>query len=46
MANEEHVELLKSGVEGWNRWREENLGVRPDLIGANLSGAPVFVGAL
>ena len=38
MADEEHVALLKQGVEGWNKWREENPDVRPDLIGANLAG--------
>lgn len=37
MANEEHVALLKSGVEAWNRWREANPDVRPDLSGAKLS---------
>jgi|GEM_PF-5729228 hypothetical protein len=21
MANKEHLEILKKGVEGWNRWR-------------------------
>jgi len=31
MVNEEHVSLLKQGVEVWNRWREENPDVRPDL---------------
>jgi uncharacterized protein YjbI with pentapeptide repeats len=49
MADEEHVALLKQGVEGWNKWREENPNVLPtlswaklsgaDLAGANLSGA-------
>ncbi len=36
MANEEHVKILKQGVEVWNKWREENSKVRPDLIGAKL----------
>ena len=44
MANEEHLEILKQGVEKWNEWREANPDVQPDLIeadliGANLSGA-------
>ncbi len=39
MANEEHLKVLKQGVEVWNRWREENPDVRPDFIGAKLSGA-------
>jgi len=36
MANDEHVSLLKQGVDAWNAWRHENPGVRPDLAGANL----------
>ncbi len=24
MANKEQLEILKKGVEGWNKWREEN----------------------
>jgi len=39
MANEEHLAILKQGVEAWNRWREENPDTRPDLNEANLSGA-------
>lgn len=39
MANEEHLEILKSGVEAWNTWRRENKLVRPELYQANLSGA-------
>ena len=38
MANQEHVRILKQGVEVWNKWREDNpLG--PDLSRANLEGA-------
>ncbi|MGA9535328.1 MAG: toll/interleukin-1 receptor domain-containing protein [Desulfobacterales bacterium] len=36
MANPEHVKILKQGVEVWNRWREENPDLRPDLTGAEL----------
>jgi uncharacterized protein YjbI with pentapeptide repeats len=49
MANEEQLEILKQGVEVWNKWREENPDVaidlyraylyRSDLIGVNLSEA-------
>ncbi len=39
MANEEHLKLLRQGVEAWNRWREEILGVRPDLSGVDLRRA-------
>jgi hypothetical protein len=39
MANEEHVAILKQGVEAWNKWRNENPTIRPDLGGADLRGA-------
>jgi hypothetical protein len=39
MANDEHVALLKQGVDAWNKWRDENPDAYPDLRGANLSGA-------
>ena len=38
MANDEHVALLKKGVDAWNEWRlREPLNI-PDLSGTNLSG--------
>ena len=37
MANEEHVALLRRGVESWGAWRRERR-VRPDLRGADLRG--------
>jgi hypothetical protein len=36
MANPEHLEKLKEGVEAWNTWRMANAGVIPDLMGAKL----------
>ena len=49
MANDDHVALLREGVDAWNVWRDENRDTDPDLsgadlreaylIGANLSGA-------
>jgi len=39
MANTEHLEILKQGVEAWNEWRIEHVEVRPDLSGAILIGA-------
>ncbi len=39
MANEEHLKILKQGVEAWNRWRQENPDVQPDLVEADLSEA-------
>jgi uncharacterized protein YjbI with pentapeptide repeats len=39
MANAEHLEILKEGVEAWKQWRAKNKDTRPDLSGADLSGA-------
>lgn len=49
MADEEQLERLKAGVEGWNQWRNENPGTGIDLqhadlrrrwlVGANLHNA-------
>jgi hypothetical protein len=39
MANDEHVALLKKGVEAWNAWRDENAKLRPDLSKADLKEA-------
>ena len=40
MANEEHLALLRQGVEAWNEWRENhnNYEILADLTGANLTG--------
>ena len=39
MANPEHLEILKQGVEAWNKWRSENPKIRPNLIRADLRNA-------
>jgi hypothetical protein len=39
MAKKEQMEILKQGVEVWNRWREENPGEEIDLSGADLRRA-------
>ncbi|KAA3645349.1 MAG: TIR domain-containing protein [Chloroflexi bacterium] len=36
MAIFEHLEVLKKGVEVWNKWRLENPNVIPDFEGADL----------
>ncbi|NEO97623.1 MAG: pentapeptide repeat-containing protein [Symploca sp. SIO2E9] len=36
MGNEEHLALLKQGVEIWNSWRTEKPEVKPDLREAQL----------
>lgn len=38
MANKKHLEILRQGVEKWNKWRKNNPDVKPDLSGANLKG--------
>lgn len=38
MANQEHLALLKQGVEAWNEWRRANPGIKPDLTRAYLRG--------
>jgi uncharacterized protein YjbI with pentapeptide repeats len=42
MANEEHLAILRQGVEAWNAWRRQHNGVRPNLHGAVLAGANLF----
>jgi uncharacterized protein YjbI with pentapeptide repeats len=39
MANEEHLKILRRGVEVWNQWRKDNLDIEPDLSLTDLSGA-------
>src|SRR5437868_1846192 len=39
MANEEHLAILRRGVEAWNAWRREHASTIPDLVGAGLSKA-------
>ena len=39
MANEEHLTILKQGVDAWNNWRKEHSEIRPDLRGIDFSFA-------
>ncbi len=39
MANQAHLDILKQGVEAWNRWREKHLDIHPDLIGVDFCKA-------
>src|SRR5512134_299926 len=38
MADEQQVTLLCRSIREWNRWRDENPQVMPDLAGAGLRG--------
>jgi hypothetical protein len=38
-AGSKQMPMLKSGVENWNKWREKNTTVMPNLAGANLAEA-------
>jgi hypothetical protein len=48
MADEEHLALIREGVDAWNAWRLENPHIREadlreaDLSGANLRGADLL----
>lgn len=37
MANQDHLDILKQGVETWNQWRKEHADILPDLSNAHLS---------
>lgn len=39
MANEEHLNILKQGVEVWNQWKRNNPGVILDLNETDMSWA-------
>lgn len=36
MADEQHLNKLREGVENWNQWRKENPDIKPDLRGTYL----------
>ncbi len=42
MANPEHLEILKQGVEQWNKWRKEHPDVAPDIREAELAKAKLL----
>ena len=41
MANEEHLALLRQGVDAWNEWKANNPEVRPDLSFATGKGIKI-----
>ena len=44
MANLEHLDILKRGVDVWNEWREEHPEIEPDLTGENFIEVPRLEG--
>jgi uncharacterized protein YjbI with pentapeptide repeats len=44
MANPEHVAILATGVEPWNRWRKENPKLSPDLSAIDFTSMSAFAG--
>lgn len=46
MASEEHLNIVRRGVDIWNRWRNENAETPPEFDGANLRGANLVGAAL
>lgn len=42
MANPEHLEILKQGVEVWNRWRKMYPEIKPDLCFAGLTKMKLY----
>lgn len=39
MANQQHVDKLREGVNAWNQWRQDHPHITPDLSGAELTAA-------
>jgi uncharacterized protein YjbI with pentapeptide repeats len=51
MANEEHLKILRQGVDVWNKWRKDNPTIHPELSGAylmshDLRGAALMIANL
>jgi uncharacterized protein YjbI with pentapeptide repeats len=43
MANQEHLDILKQGVETWNQWRKDHwMDIKPDLSSANLRNGRLY----
>ena len=42
MGNEEHLAILRQGVEVWNQWRRNNPDTHPELSEANLINADLY----
>jgi hypothetical protein len=42
MANQEHLGILKQGIETWSHWREKHAEIRPDLRNVDLRSANLW----
>jgi len=42
MANLEHLKILNKGVDVWNKWRQQNPEVNPDLSESKISSANLY----
>ena len=42
MPDPEHLKILKQDVKTWNKWREENPHISPDLMSADLGEAKLY----
>jgi hypothetical protein len=45
-ASPEHLEILREGVEAWNRWRSGHLDITPDRCGADISRVDLWMANL
>jgi uncharacterized protein YjbI with pentapeptide repeats len=45
MANQHHLDILKSGIERWNNWRNAETQVVPDLANGDIGSKPHFTRA-
>jgi uncharacterized protein YjbI with pentapeptide repeats len=46
MADQKQVQLLRSDVDAWNRWKVENPSATPELAGADLSRVDLMLANL
>lgn len=46
MANQEHLAVLRQGIDIWNDWRKRNPAIRPDLSGIDLREVDLVLGNL
>jgi uncharacterized protein YjbI with pentapeptide repeats len=42
MAKQDHLSLLKKGIDDWNDWRKKHPSIQPDLSNADLRKIPLY----